>query len=283
MSWCAMPSETASSSRSGVKSRAEFTPDTESTVLPGYSPLAISPAMMTANPRPKDPAAPSDVLRTLDTTHQLVASISDISRQFIIDLHSAASNTQLRFQRLVADLAAQLSAVSPDAVDGAIVDSLRKTGEALQLDCAVLWQRNPGEGRALPAHLWVKPSCAWLPEPLSIATIPSVIARLEAGETCCFATLDELPDGDREVFRRCGLRSGAVVAVPPPGEDGVVTALAFASTTREQEWPTAIVERLRLVAGVMGQALARKSSHLALQKARDEIRQLRDQLASTQV
>jgi transcriptional regulator with GAF, ATPase, and Fis domain len=118
---------------------------------------------------------------------------------------------------------------------------------------------------------------------VSLQTIPSVLARLEAGEPCCFATVDDLPERDREAFRRCGLRSGAVVPVPPTGDEGVLRALAFASTTREQFWTAAVVERLRLVACVVGQALARKGSHLALQEANDEIRRLRDRLASTPV
>ena len=48
--------------------------------------------------------------------------------------------------------------------------------------------------------------------------------------------------------------------------------------TREQEWAPAIIERLRLVAGVMSQALARRASHNALQEALDEIRRLRDRV-----
>jgi len=230
----------------------------------------------------EDGAAHGKVLRSLGTTRPLVTSISGIGRQVGGELRTVAIYAQLGFQKLVADLATRLSAIAPDTVDNAIADSLRQVGEALQLECVVLWRRNLGELKAVPAQAWVQPSCAWSPEPVTVAALPSVIAKIEAGENCCFGSVDDLPERDREVLRRCGFRSGVVVPVPAAG-DGVVAALAFASTTREQKWTAAVVERLRLVAGVIGQALARKASHAALQKAHDEIRELRDRLTSDQM
>src|SRR5262249_22177585 len=137
-------------------------------------------------------------------------------------------------------------------------------------------QRASNEPTAVPTHYWFQRPVARAPEPVSIASIPSLIAALDTGVTLCFGTLDELPENDRDVFRRCGFRAGAVVPLSPSGQDGVLAALAFGSTTHEQTWAAAIVERLRLIAGVMGQALARKASHIALQQAHDEIRRLRD-------
>jgi formate hydrogenlyase transcriptional activator len=195
-----------------------------------------------------------------------------------LDAALAAANTQLSFNRLAADVAARFSAIAPEGVDDAIADTLRQTGEALQLDQAVLWQRACNEATAVPTHHWVPRSCGRAPDPVSIASIPSVIAGLDAGVTLCFETLDDLPERDRDVFRRCGFRSGAVVPLPPTGQSRVLAAVAFGSTTREQAWPPAVVDRLRLIAGVMGQALARKASHVALQQAHDEIRRLRDRL-----
>ncbi len=53
--------------------------------------------------------------------------------------------------------------------------------------------------------------------------------------------------------------------------------------TRELEWPPAIVERLRLVAGVISQALARRASQVALQQALDDLHQLRTRPSETVV
>src|SRR5215467_13184177 len=81
------------------------------------------------------------------------------------------ANAQLGFQRLVADLAARFSAIAPEELDATIVDSLRQTGEALQIDCAVLWRLEPGERVAVPTHSWVQPWYGWVPEPVPIAAI----------------------------------------------------------------------------------------------------------------
>src|SRR5262245_47898561 len=56
-----------------------------------------------------------------------------------------ALSAPLNFACLAADVAATFSAIAPDNIDDAIVDSLRRTGEAMRLDCAVLWRRSGGE------------------------------------------------------------------------------------------------------------------------------------------
>jgi transcriptional regulator with GAF, ATPase, and Fis domain len=53
--------------------------------------------------------------------------------------------------------------------------------------------------------------------------------------------------------------------------------------TREQVWAPELTERLRLVAGVIGQAIVRARGHRALQKALDELKSLRDRLSAENV
>jgi formate hydrogenlyase transcriptional activator len=216
------------------------------------------------------------------TTRYMIVSIVDITERLNLEARlAAATHAHLGFQRLIADVAAGFGTIDPAAVDDAIVDALRHVGEVLQLDWAMLWQWHSGEATARPVHhYWTQPSSHSPPEPLPIASMPFVIASLTAGESCCFATVDDLPDSDRDVFRRHGLRSGTLVPLAATGDDEtVLSALALGSMTREREWPPAIIEGLRLIAGVMSQALARQAGHNALQEALDEIRRLRDRVA----
>ena len=217
-----------------------------------------------------------------DSVFQPIASMTDISERLNLEAALAVTNAQLAFHRLVADVAARFGAIAPEEVDDAIVDSLRQTGEALQLDWAVLWRRNSGEAMAVPTHYWVDPT-VWAPKPVPIAAIPSIVTGLKAGDTRCFVTVDELPEGDREVLRRCGLRSAVVVPLPPTGNEGALAALAYGSTTREVVWAPAVVDRLRMVAAVLSQAFARQASDTALQTALSEIGRLRDRLSSDNV
>jgi PAS domain S-box-containing protein len=211
----------------------------------------------------------------------VVVSIEDVTARLDLEARFAAVTSEhLGFQRLVADIAAQFGAVEPEALDDTITDSLRQIGEALQLDRAILWRRPADEAVALATHFWVA-APEYLPiEPLPIASIPYVFSKCQAGEACWFVRVDDLPDPiDRATFQRRGPRSAAAIPLAPCGDDdGDVSALAFSSMTREQEWAPAILERLRLVAGVVSQAFARTTSHVALKKALDEIKQLRDRL-----
>jgi len=216
-----------------------------------------------------------------DNVFEPIASMTDISERLELEAALAVANAQLAFHRLVADVAARFGAIAPEEVDAAIVDSLRQTGEALQLDWAVLWRRDAGEAMAVPTHYWVDPT-VWAPKPVPLAAIPTIVAGLKAGDTRCFVTVDELPEGDREVLRRCGLRSAVVVPLPA-GKEGGLAALAYGSTAREVVWAPAVVDRLRMVAAVLGQAFARQASDTALQTALSEIGRLRDRLSSDNV
>jgi transcriptional regulator with GAF, ATPase, and Fis domain len=180
------------------------------------------------------------------------------------------------FQRLIADIAMQLGAVEPAGVDDAIVNGLRQVGEALHLDCAMLWRWRSREGNARPVQYWVRPSCS-APQPFSITSIPFTVASLKAGESFSFAMVEELPEPDRSAFRHRGFQSGAVVRLAPSGDgEPVLSALALGTMTREQEWTSTRIECVRLVAGVMSLAFARQAGDQAAQRAREEIRGLGD-------
>jgi transcriptional regulator with GAF, ATPase, and Fis domain len=110
------------------------------------------------------------------------------------------------------------------------------------------------------------------------------VAKLAAGEIVAFCHLDEIPDPvDRATFRANGQQSGAVIPMANIGEPGALAALAFSSASSEHEWVPAVLERLRLVGGVMSQALARRASESALATALDEVNRLRDRIASDPV
>jgi hypothetical protein len=85
----------------------------------------------------------------------------------------AAATAQLRVQRLIADLAARLVTADPAELDAAIVDGLRRVGEALQLDQAVLWQKPVVDASASPSYDWSRttPSSGAAPEMSSLLLI----------------------------------------------------------------------------------------------------------------
>ena len=214
-------------------------------------------------------------------TYYLVASMIDISSR--VDLEArllASSNEQLGFQRLIADIAARLVQVGADDVDSALNDSLREVGEALQIDRVVVWQASRGAAEATSTHAWVA-SHASPPEPCPTADLPWIFSNVEAGDPCWFTRLDEIPDPiDADTLRRQGLVSQIVFPLTLHASGHrALGALEFSATTAEREWVPAVRERLRLIAGVVSQVLARKRSQAALDEALQEIRHLHERLA----
>jgi len=214
------------------------------------------------------------------SSRYVIASILDVTERLNVERRLSSANHQhLGFQRLMTDTAARLATVKPEAVDEAIAKSLCEVAEALDLDRGILWRCNKGETIGVATHSWIPTGQPSPPPPYHVTSIPWVFSRLVAGEACWFTKPDEIPDAvDRETFLQQGLRSAAVFPLAGNSDD-VLRALSFSSMTREQEWVPAIVEGLRLVAGVISQALAGKTSQAALARALDELQQLRARVA----
>ncbi len=213
----------------------------------------------------------------------VIASIADISQR--AEPSAASSDPPLEFRRVVADVSTRLGKVDLDALDDAIVETLREIGQTLQQDQVILWRRDLAEAAVIPTHYWIHPPCSFVPEPAALASIPGLLARLESGDVCSFASLTELPDAaDRETFERGGLQSGLVVpfTLTDDGNESL-SAFVVGSNAPGRAAAPAVVEGLRLVAAVVAQAFARLAAHAALEKANQEIRHLRDRLTAETV
>jgi transcriptional regulator with GAF, ATPase, and Fis domain len=113
------------------------------------------------------------------------------------------------------------------------------------------------------------------------ASIPASASHLQRGQAVWFTRVDDLADAvDREAFRQQRLRSAALVPLAATGQtEGARRFLLCGSTNGMREWPTAIVQQLRLVAGIFSQALLRRASDAELQQALSALQELRDRAA----
>ena len=189
------------------------------------------------------------------------------------------------FQRLVADLVARFAVAASDAIDRTVSDSLGEIGQALDLDCLVLCRHDAADAALAVTHYWPEGDSPWSRDSCPMASIPLTASRLERGQAVWFTSIEELVDPiDRETFRRRGLRSGAIVPLAAAGRtDGVRRSLLCGSTRRHAEWPSAVVQQLRLVAGIFSQALLRKAGDTELRQALTELKELRDRAAEDDV
>jgi len=212
----------------------------------------------------------------------LVASIGDASDRLRLgaDLSTATSDHS-ELQQLIARLAERFVGVAPAALDDTIIEGLRQFADALCVDWAVLWRSIAHDESVVASHTWIKSPERAPSDASRLASVPFIAAALAAGEAAWFAHLDDVPDlADRERLRQLSIRSAIVVPVIPNGGDTANSAaLAFCCTARDRVWAPAVIEQLRLLSGVLALALARSASLSALQRALDELHQLKERTA----
>jgi transcriptional regulator with GAF, ATPase, and Fis domain len=190
--------------------------------------------------------------------------------------------SRLDIQRLIADLAERLITVDTDAIDQAITDGLRALAGSLQLDYAVVW-REGGADAAGAVATFAGTRRAALREPLRLASISFAASALQTGTAMWFARPEDLQDPvDRVAFLRQGVRAAAVVPLARRGgPENERFALAVASASSEYDWTPAIIEQLRLVAGIFGLGLTRKTGPHAQPRTPDEAVPPREELPVT--
>ena len=199
-------------------------------------------------------------LKTIvDAAPHVFASLTDVTERVTHEARqAAAAAAQLHLQHVIADLAARLVTADDIALDEAIVDGLRQVAEALMLDQAILWHQ-PLDHAIPPPYAWSRlpqsPSAA-----LEMSSLLLIATKLGPGGSACFTRLEDVP-GAGETLRRQGMRSLAVIPVETSGGDALARgALAFSTRAVDQEWHPLVIEQLRVVSGILGQALARKAA-----------------------
>ena len=161
------------------------------------------------------------------------------------------------FQALISDIASSCANVEPEAIDDVVPSTLHRITEALQLGRGFVWR-------------------------VPLAELPGTSPKLAEGHGIWFKRLEDLASVvDRETFRHAGILSGVVFPLRlRDADEGHLTALVFTSSTEPGEWSPLVFERLRLVAAIVDQTLARKTSHHALQTALQQLADLRDRLTT---
>ncbi len=179
------------------------------------------------------------------------------------------------FEDLLADLSATFVRIAVDQIDREIEHWLGRIGLTLDVDRASIAQRASDDRNLYVTHQWAREGFNPIPIGTDVGQIvPWMMAKLFAGEILVFTRQQELPPEaaqDVKWARSSGRKS--FVGIPLKVGDAIVGAMAFASISHERAWPPKIVQRLRLVAEVFGNALERKRTVIGLRRLQDELRQ----------
>jgi PAS domain S-box-containing protein len=184
---------------------------------------------------------------------------------------------RLRFETLLSELSARLGTVPGEALERRIDDALRDTMEALDLDRVTLAQLAADRDTIRISHSVTRPGVPSIPPAVEIRAFPWIARELRAGRTVSFADTEALPaaaDADRQSLR--ALRTRSMVAVPMVVDGAVVGALACSTLRGDRAWPAALVQRIRLLAEVFANALARQRAEDAARESEERFRLLAD-------
>jgi formate hydrogenlyase transcriptional activator len=192
--------------------------------------------------------------------------------------------SQLSFETLLSDLSARFIALPANKVDDAIEDAQRFIVETLGLDRSVAYQFSPQTNAFLITHLWSRPGSPPLPDISAMEKYPWAHKKLAGGESFWFSRVDELPtEAARDVESHLAYHAKSSSGFPLFAGDKIFGAVTFTALKHECEWTDVLLGRLRLVAEIFSNALARKLAEESLQDYLKEIEQLKEQLEKDNV
>ncbi len=221
-------------------------------------------------------------IETAQGTFVVVGVVDITARRQIEQSNKETLEDQLEFERLIAELSVEFINLPADAVDDAIRLALRRIGEALALDRCTFYNIEADGSLTRPLG-WARDGIP--PNPVILQAgdrFPWALEKARAGEVICFSSLDEVPDAiDRASYRAMGTRSALTIPLSVSGN--VIGAVGFNMVTSERAWEPDTVHRLRVVAAVFGNVLARRQGDEVLGQALTEVKRLSAQVQAENV
>jgi signal transduction histidine kinase len=189
---------------------------------------------------------------------------------------------RLRFETLLSNLSAALASCPTGDINREVETGLRRTVEDLGTDRAILWSLDDRSREARITHSWARPGSPPMIGVIREDQLPWAFARIRQSEVLRLPSPENPEEApiDRQGLAKLNTRS---TAIAPLVEGGVVVgALSVGTVLEVRHWPNEVVPRLRLLADVFANALARQhAEHAAYESARD-IRDLAGRLLTAE-
>jgi signal transduction histidine kinase len=190
---------------------------------------------------------------------------------------------------MIADISSKFVNLPADQVDREIFDAQRRICELMEIDLSALWQRTARHPSSFTAtHLYSLEHGPQLAGEMTDDDFPWIRQEILAGRVVAHRSLADMPAAaakDREAGRKLGIKSHLTLPLSLGG-DSPIGILGFNTTRKERTWPPSLVERLKLVAEIAANALARKKADQDLREseaqnriAMEQTMELRDELS----
>jgi len=185
------------------------------------------------------------------------------------------------FETLFGKLSDRFVALAPDKVDDEIGRALGLVAEWFQTDRCVFMEFSDDFATLTVRHLWT-PAGVTRPVPLVMAheVAPWAFGEFRHGRRVVLGRLpDDLPVGalkDRDSLSRAGVM--ATVGVPVIVGNNTTCVLSTTDIKRHRVWTPRDVDRLQLIANILGGAYHRQRTDEELQASIAEINRLKTRL-----
>ena len=221
-------------------------------------------------------------IRTADGSFVL-ASIVDIGERRRLEVaERLAAEERLEFERFVAELSGQFINVPTAQIEETIGKGLGRIGDLLALDRCTFYKVG-ADGILVESLSWTAAGVQPVSEPVpAMKLIPWSLRQVLANEVVCFSDLVQVPNEvDRRGYLAADIKSAVVVPLCIDGS--VAGALEFDTVGRARTWGPEVLHRLKVIASVFDQVLARQRRDDLLQRAVKEAERLKEQLQAENV
>ena len=221
-------------------------------------------------------------IRTADGSFVL-ASIVDIGERRRLEVaERLAAEERLEFERFVAELSGQFINVPTAQIEETIGKGLGRICDLLALDRCTFYKVG-ADGILVESVSWTAAGVQPASEPVpAMKLIPWSLRQVLANEVVCFSDLVQVPNEvDRRGYRAADIKSAVVVPLCIDGS--VAGAVEFDTVGRARTWGPEVLHRLKVIASVFDQVLARQRRDDLLQRAVKEAERLKEQLQAENV
>jgi PAS domain S-box-containing protein len=189
-----------------------------------------------------------------------------------------ANRYSTAIETLLASISTRFVNVSAEKFEPLVKRSLEETGRFLGVDRAYLFLFSDDGRRFSSVAEWCAPGVRAESESLQeipVEQLPWISGRLRRAELVSFRRLSELPAeaaAERREFQREGIQSLLNVPVYHAGK--VVGFVGFDSVCDERTWTNEEVRILRILAELLGGAVGRRRTEVALRDSEERFRRV---------
>lgn len=180
------------------------------------------------------------------------------------------------FEETLAEISTAFVRVTAAEIGPEIDRWLERVVLVLGIDRATVGRLNPADRLLYATHQWAREGVVPVPSALSaIDAVPWLTSRLLADQAVVLSRVEDAPpEAARDLEFATSIGTKSTVGIPLKIGGVVVGAMVFDAVTRAKNWSPLVVQRLRLIAEVVGNALERERTVA-------EIRHLREEMSET--